>query len=81
MSGKFWKHIWFVGIFVMLGLWIYAAVTGLVNSVAFVSHMSMLALVLAMIAAWQGSRTEQKQDEQNAEQDEDIDELQGRTPS
>lgn len=36
---------------------------GWVKSVTFVSHMSMIALVLAEIAAWQASRTEQKEDE------------------
>lgn len=47
----------------MIALWAFAVLTGLVQSVTFVSHVSMLALVLSEFAAWQGSRTEQKEDE------------------
>lgn len=53
----------FGGIFVMLALWAFATLTGLVKSVTFVSHVSMLALVLAEFSAWQASRTEQKEDD------------------
>lgn len=72
MSGRFWKWMHFVGIFMMLALWAIATLTGLVKSVTFVSHVSMLALVLAEFSAWQSSRTEQKQDK-------DIDELEDET--
>lgn len=64
MSGRFWKWVHFWGIFVVIGVWILAGFTGWINSVAFVSHISMAALVLAEISSWQGSRTEQKQDKQ-----------------
>lgn len=77
LSGKFWKWVHLVGIFAMLALWIFATVTGLVKSVVFVSHVSMLALVLAEISSWQGSRTEQKQDKQIEEND-DRDDKQDR---
>lgn len=50
----------------MLIVWGIATLTGLVQSVVFVSHVSMLALVLAEFSAWQASRTEQKED-QNGE--------------
>lgn len=63
MNGKFWKWMHFGGIFVMLALWAFATLTGLVKSVTFVSHVSMLALVLAEFSAWQASRTEQKEDD------------------
>lgn len=63
LSGRAWKWIHFFGIFFFLGLWIFAWATGLVKSVAFVSHVSMIALILAEITSWQASRTEQKEDE------------------
>jgi hypothetical protein len=72
MSGRFWKWLHFWGIFVVIGVWILAVPTGWIQSVVFVSHVSMAALVLAEISSWQGSRTEQKQDKQledNQEQD------------
>lgn len=70
LDGRFWKYAHLVGIVAMIALWIFATVTGLVKSVVFVSHVSMLALVLAEFSSWQGSRTEQKQDEQLDENDE-----------
>ena len=63
MNGKFWKWAHFGGIFLFIALWIFATITGLVESVVFVSHVSMIALVLAEFSAWQASRTEQKEDE------------------
>lgn len=62
MSGKFWKGVHFCGIFVVLGIWGAAYILGWLQSVTFVSHISMAALVLAEISSWQGSRTEEKQD-------------------
>lgn len=62
MSGKFWKWAHFCGIFIVIGIWIAAGIFGWLQSVTFVSHISMAALVLAEISSWQGSRTEQKQD-------------------
>lgn len=49
----------------MVALWLVATLTGLVESVTFVSHVSMLALVLAEFSAWQASRTEEKEDEKD----------------
>lgn len=62
MSGQFWKWTHFVGIFFFIGIWITAGILGWLESVTFVSHISMAALVLAEISSWQGSRTEMKQD-------------------
>lgn len=63
LNGRFWKWFHLVGIFAMMVLWAFATFTGLVKSVTFVSHVSMLALVLAEFSAWQASRTEQKEDD------------------
>lgn len=63
MDGRTWKWVHFCGIFFFIALWIAAAVFGWVQSVVFVSHVSMVALVLAEVSAWQASRTEQKEDE------------------
>ena len=72
LSGQNWKWIHFTLIFGFLGLWAAAWYFNWVESVVFVSHVSMIALVLAEISSWQAARTEQKQDEQleqNQEQD------------
>lgn len=63
LTGRFWKWFHLVGVFAMIALWAIATLTKLVESVTFVSHVSMLALVLAEFSAWQASRTEQKQDQ------------------
>lgn len=63
MNGKFWKYFHLVGIFFFIALWAAAWIFGWVQSVVFVSHVSMVALVLAEFSAWQASRTEQKEDE------------------
>lgn len=65
MNGRFWKYLHLVGIVFFIGLWIVATLTGLVKSVTFVSHVSMIALVLAEISSWQASRVEQKEDKRN----------------
>lgn len=65
LNGKFWKYFHLVGIFAMVLLWAVATFSGLVESVTFVSHVSMLALVLAEFSAWQASRTEEKEDERD----------------
>lgn len=59
----------------MLGLWVLAGLMGWLESVKFVSHVSMAALVLAELSSWQGSRTEQKQDQQ-IDENEDRDDNQ-----
>lgn len=67
MNGKHWKWIHFGLIIFFLGLWAVAALTGWVTSVTFVSHVSMLALVLAEIAAWQAAHGEEKNEETKSE--------------
>jgi hypothetical protein len=62
LSGRNWKWIHLFLIFGFLGLWAAAWVFKWVESVVFVSHVSMVALVLAEVSAWQAARTEQKQD-------------------
>lgn len=64
-SGRFWKWFHLVGIFFFVALWILAGLLGWVKSVVFVSHMSMIALVLAEFSAWQASRVEQKEDKRD----------------
>lgn len=78
MSGKFWKNFHFIGIFAMILLWVVAGMMNWLSDVKFVSHVSMAALVLAELSSWQGSRTEEKQDEQiqdNEERDDTQDEV------
>lgn len=43
-------------------LWAVAAMTGWVNSPAFISHVSMVALVYAAFTGWQGARAEDMAD-------------------
>lgn len=47
-----WRKANAVGAFLSCLLWGFATWNGWINSVAFVSHMSMLALVVSFIAAW-----------------------------
>lgn len=75
MDGQFWKWMHFVGIFIVIGIWILAIPTGWIQSVTFVSHISMAALVLAEISSWQGSRTEQKQDAEIEDTIDDRDDI------
>ena len=46
-------------------IWALAWMFGWLDSVRFVSHLSIIALVLSSGAAWQASRTEVKEDEKN----------------
>lgn len=41
-------------------LWLVASFVGWINSVAFVSHMSMAALVYTSAAAWQSARADKR---------------------
>lgn len=59
-KGLKWVHFGLVLFFILL--WGAAALLGWLQSVTFVSHVSMVALVLAEVAAWQGARTEEKED-------------------
>lgn len=80
MSGKAWKWIHFVLAFAIIAVWILAVPTGWINSIMFLSHVSMFALLYAAVSSWQGARTEQKQDkalEQNEERDDTQDEVLG----
>lgn len=63
MNGKTLKNIHLGAVVFFIGLWAAAAIFGWVESVVFVSHVSMVALVLAEISAWQAARTEEKEDE------------------
>lgn len=45
-------------------------ITGWIDSLRFVSLLSLVALALASAAAWQATRTEVKQDEQGQEETE-----------
>lgn len=65
MTGKKLKWLHLGLVITWLTLWATAAITGWINSVAFVSHMSMVALVLGSASAWQAARTEEKEDNRN----------------
>jgi hypothetical protein len=54
-------HAAFTGLWLVL--WVTATFTGWIQSVSFVSHMSMAALVYTSAAAWQGARAEDKADD------------------
>ncbi len=56
------RRFWAVLIAAHVALWIVATLCGWVHSVAFVSHLSIEALVLACAASWQGARAEVKAD-------------------
>lgn len=60
--GKRLKWIHGIVVVVFIFIWILATFMGWLSSVTFVSHMSMLALVYAGLSAWQGARTEEKED-------------------
>lgn len=45
-----------------IALWGTAMYLGWLKSVVFVSHLSVIALVLASASAWQGARAESKAD-------------------
>lgn len=47
-----WRRFNGVLVILMLLLWLLAWHEDWINSIRFVSHMSMLALVLAALAAW-----------------------------
>lgn len=45
--------------------WGFATFTGLVNSVAYVSHLSQLAITISLIPWWQGTKIEKRQAEED----------------
>ncbi len=57
-----------VGLLTVL-LWPIATFAGWINSSAFISHISLAALVLAAFGAWQSTRVEVIQDEDADVQD------------
>lgn len=52
MRVRSWRTANFVGVVLSVVLWVVATVVGWIDSVAFVSHVSMLALVVGFVAAW-----------------------------
>lgn len=48
-------------IWVSIVEWVAAALFGWVNSVAYVSHLSQLAIVISLVPYWQGCRIEARQ--------------------
>lgn len=53
------------GILIIVSIveWIVAGFVGWVNSVAYVSHLSQLAITISLIPWWQGTRLEVQADE------------------
>lgn len=51
-GSKGWRGFNLVGAIVSCFLWAFATWNGWIDSVQFVSHVSMLALVVSFIAAW-----------------------------
>jgi len=57
----FWRRFAFWnGVFCVI-LWVVAETTGWVNDSAFISRISMYALILAVLSWWQSSRVEVRQ--------------------
>lgn len=48
-------------IIVSIAEWIVAGFVGWVNSVAYVSHLSQLAITISLIPWWQGTKVESRQ--------------------
>lgn len=63
MSARGWRRVHGWATLGFLALWGVAIPTGWINSVAFVSHISMIALAYAALSAWQAGRAEVKVDE------------------
>lgn len=58
-----WRTLNFVGAIVSTILWGLAVWMDWINSVAFVSHVSMLALVVSFIAAWRADVPDKEEGE------------------
>ena len=63
MTPRFFKAFWLTVGLLSIVLWFVAGLLGWVNSPAFISHISMAALVLAAFGAWQSTRVEVNQDD------------------
>lgn len=55
-----WRKLNAVGAAVSVAIWAVATWLGWIDSVAFVSHISMLALVVSFVAAWRADVPVQK---------------------
>lgn len=47
-----WSRLDFLLMMSMVGLWALATALGLIGNTTFIGHVSMLALVLAVLASW-----------------------------
>lgn len=63
LSGKAMKYIHGALTILWCLVWLAASIFGWLTSVTFVSHLSVIALILTSAGAWQGARTEDKQDQ------------------
>lgn len=52
-------------IIISIAEWIVAGFVGWVNSVAYVSHLSQLAITISLIPWWQGTKVEARQVEED----------------
>ena len=64
--GRLWEWIHGIAVIIFIIIWILAVPFGWIQSVTFVSHMSMIALVYAAVSAWQAARVERKEDEKDS---------------
>lgn len=60
-NANFWRVFALINIFAYCILWVIAEFTGWVNDPAFISRLSILALILSSLSWWQSSRVEVKQ--------------------
>lgn len=69
-SAVFWRRFALANVLVYCALWVVSEFTGWVNNTAFISRLSLLALILSALAWWQASRVEARQ-----QQDADVREV------
>jgi hypothetical protein len=60
-DARFWRLFALINIFVYIILWVIAEIFGWVNDSAFISRLSILALILSSLSWWQSGRVEVKQ--------------------
>lgn len=60
-DARFWRGFAAINVLAYLALWVVAEVTRWVDSPAFISRLSLLALILAALSWWQSGRVEVKQ--------------------
>jgi hypothetical protein len=68
-TALFWQRFNLTLTFFWMLLLVVSLVTGWVNSTAFISVLSIVALILASQSSWQASRVERKQDDQSPSSD------------